>query len=244
MNLFITEISELGKGLHKDANGNSDAMAFAMLPEEVTVEAATVFQTFDIIDTGEVKIPRGEKLTGFSWKGTLPGEMLRYRSDIIKTHYWMPPEVMIGCWSMWRRNGTKLRLMLTGTVINHDVYLSDYTITNKGAGGNVDYEISFVAAKDLIVYTLDEEAARAEMSRPATEVPATYTVKDGDSLWSICEMYYGDGTRCMDLYYKNYEVIDEANKGEMSSWNEWSTDDSADPYDMYLIHTGTVLTML
>lgn len=246
MNIFITEIAELGKGLHAHNGMNSDALAFAMLPEEITVEASTVLQTYNVIDLGEIKVPRGEKLTGFSWNGILPGENLRYNKQLIKTHYWMPPANMQGCWSMWRSNGTKLRLMVTGTTINHDVYLADYTVKNKGAGGSLYYSISFIVAKDMMVYTVDEENRRSESTRPAQDVPATYTVKPGDSLWSICEQYYGDGARCMDLYYKNWEVIDNSHKGSGTerSWREWSTDESDDPYDMYLIHTGTVLTML
>lgn len=244
MNIFITEIAQLGKGLGVTQYGNQDALGFSMLPDEITVEASTTFQTYNVIDNGEIKIPRGEKLVGFSWSGMLPGESLRNYKHIVKPHYWIDPKAMQGIWSMWRANGTKLRLMVTETTINHDVYLSNYKITNRGAGGNLYYDIEFVVAKDMVVYTVDEDNQLTDLSRPAQAVPATYTVKDGDSLWSICEQYYGDGARCMDLYWKNSKIIDAANKGKIGTWSGWTTERSDDPFDMYLIHTGTVLTML
>lgn len=245
MNIYITQIDEIGRGLHKTEEGNSDMMAFAMLPEEVVVKASTTFQTYNIIDLGEIKVPRGEKLVGFSWSGILPGEMLRYQKSYVKQHYWMPPASMVGCWSMWRANGTKLRLMVTGTTINHNVYLSDYKVTNKGAGGSLYYDIEFVVAKDMIVYTVDEDNQRSDMMRPTRPVPVTYTVQPGDSLWTICEQFYGDGSKCMDLYFKNFELINNSNKlYGPTPWTQWSTGSSDDPYDMYLIHTGDVLTMI
>lgn len=244
MNIFITEIEQLGKGLGVTEHGNRDALGFAMLPEEITVEANSTFQTYNVIDKGEIKVPRGEKLVGFSLSGMLPGEGLKNNSHLVKSHYWIDPKAMQGRWSMWRRNGTKLRLMVTETTINHDVYLENYVVTNKGAGGTLYYDISFVVAKDMIVHTVDENNQLADLERPTQSIPATYTVKEGDCLWSICEQFYGDGARCMDLYWKNSKVIDLANKGNIGKWDGWTTENSDDPFDMYLIHTGTVLTMI
>ena len=46
---------------------------FPMMPNAVKTEAATRFMSYDIMKTGEVVIPLGEDLTGFSWSGLLPG---------------------------------------------------------------------------------------------------------------------------------------------------------------------------
>ena len=50
---------------------------FPMMPNAVKTEAATRFMSYDIMKTGEVVIPLGEDLTGFSWSGLLPGAARR-----------------------------------------------------------------------------------------------------------------------------------------------------------------------
>lgn len=44
-------------------------IALSMLPEKVKRKASTKFQSYDIINIGEVKLPRGTKLLTFSWDG-------------------------------------------------------------------------------------------------------------------------------------------------------------------------------
>lgn len=47
-------------------------IALAMLPEKVKHKGSAKFQSYDIINVGEVKLPRGTKLLSFSWSGTFP----------------------------------------------------------------------------------------------------------------------------------------------------------------------------
>lgn len=114
----------------------------------------------------------------------------------------------------------KLRLLVTGTTINHDVYLENYTVDNSRLD-TVEYSISFTHAKDIKVYTTAElniqETAqvpqttndRAASSEAASETPqkTTYTVKPGDSLWAISKKLLGSGARYSELYEANKSII-------------------------------------
>lgn len=60
-----------------------DYMAFPMLPEAIIVECGTRFQSYDIMNVGEIKIPLGEELTRFSWKCKIPGEKRQRKSNIL-----------------------------------------------------------------------------------------------------------------------------------------------------------------
>ena len=66
-------------------------IALSMLPEKVKRKASTKFQSYDIINIGEVKLPRGTKLLTFSWDGTFPGSG-RKSYGFIKSHFWMEPK--------------------------------------------------------------------------------------------------------------------------------------------------------
>ena len=92
-------------------------IALSMLPEKVKRKASTKFQSYDIINIGEVKLPRGTKLLTFSWDGTFPGSG-RKSYGFIKSHFWMEPKELEAIFDQWRTDGTILILMVTETFIN------------------------------------------------------------------------------------------------------------------------------
>ena len=61
---------------------NSDTgeeVNFCMPPEELRVKTSGLFRTFNVIESGEIKLPKGEQLKDISWHGLLPGAgMLMY----------------------------------------------------------------------------------------------------------------------------------------------------------------------
>jgi hypothetical protein len=118
-----------------------------MLPEKAKQKGDAAFQIYDIINVGEVRIPRGTNLLTFSWNGTLPGKSRR-NASYVKSQYWQSPEEIQNIWERWRKEGTKIRLMVTETPINHDVYLDGYTAEATGGNGDYEYTISFIEAKD------------------------------------------------------------------------------------------------
>lgn len=245
----------------------NDCIRFPMLPDRITVNTAASFYEYSIINTGEIQIPSGEKLTGFSWSGKLPGAA-RKNAPYIKE--WTDPHEMQSRWSFFRANKKKLRLLITETPINHDVYLSSYDVDYSGGYGDYDYTIEFIQAKDLKIYVsldaqLEDNSGDGEddttendgnrhtasasrkvflsspdgsrewensgyfPSRTSPPEPKTYTVAEGDSLWSIAEKLMGGGNKYFLLYKANKEVIDPPNQ-----------EAAADPYTIY---AGQVLTI-
>lgn len=196
-------------------------IALPLPPEAVKCKAETKFVSYNIIKTGEIKLPNGEKLVNFSWSGRLPGASMRHMR-MVSAADWRSPKEIQGYFSMWRNRGTKLRLLITGTTINHDVYLEKYTVDNKKLD-TVEYSISFAVAKDILVYTTTElnagnttqkettattnERAASEEAAASASTSQTCTVKSGDTLWAIAKKYLGDGSRYNEIYEANKAII-------------------------------------
>lgn len=189
---------------------NGPQILFPIPPERVAAETESRIITIETIELGEAGIPKGIRLSRVSWEGFLPGAARRNLS-IVKA--WRPPNEILHQLQLWRNAGTKLRLLVTRTPLNLNVYIERLEHRWGSGYGDMDYSISFVAARDLHVYTEAEWRQRgaakagATPARPRPPVPKTYTVRPGDNLWAIAKKILGDGAKWRDIYALNKSVI-------------------------------------
>ncbi len=226
------------------------SMRIPWIPESITFDSnGTRFAKYEILKVGEVYIPSGANIHSYAWKSLLPGE--GRRDDILQRGEWQDPLWYQQIWSAWRDYGTPLHLLVTGTPINHDVYLEDYSVDYKGAFGDYEYSISFVDARQISVNTTQPAAqtsgtsantenaaaaqeAQGQTTRSETESSQkTYTVTDSDTLWGIAQRFLGDGTQWDTIYNANREAIENAAKQHGRS----SSDQG------HWIYAGTKLTI-
>lgn len=193
MDLYLTE----------KATGTK--VALSLLPDEVKAKGTVSFTTYDFIVVGEVKTPSGNKAQTFSWTGTFPGSAMK-NMPFVKKQHWKAPKEMVAIFEKWRKNKTRLVLMLTETPLNCEVHLSSFEAKYNGGVGNIEYSVTFTEAGETTVTAVSVKTNTAKQSttnttnsRAASNKTAsatkTYTVKWGDCPWSIAVKYYGDGTK-------------------------------------------------
>lgn len=191
------------------------SIALSMLPEKIKVRSSANFQSYEIMDIGEVKFTSGEELQEVSWEGMFPKrEVLSL--PFVKRWHWISPEQMIAVIEDWRKDGTILTLMVTGTPINIDVLVKDFKVTHEKKNF-VDYDIEFIQYKELKVYTVSElnaiRKANKKYSRAISNVAYSrektiqYAVRKGDNLWVIAQRFLNNGNRYMEIFDMNRDVI-------------------------------------
>ncbi len=208
-----------------------DRMRFPMLPQTMSVQTGATFQSYAILTVGDVSLPSGEELTVFTWDGILPG---RARNGQPYVTEWRDPKELQGLWSVYRTKQKKLRLLITETPVNHDVYINTYSMEYKHGCGDYYYKINFIQAKDLKVQVSSTDTqAQKTTQRPSPPPAKTHTVVSGDTLWGIARKYYGKGSEYSKIYSANKDLIEKTAKkrGKKNSDNgHW-------------IFPGTVLTI-
>ncbi|MEG3071020.1 MAG: LysM peptidoglycan-binding domain-containing protein [Candidatus Syntrophopropionicum ammoniitolerans] len=164
--------------------------------------------SFDVINLGSISMSKGREPVRFSWKGNLPG-IGRKGASFVKN--WKPPLDLAKQLLSWSNTDTKVRLLVTNTAINHDVYIATFLPDWTGGHGDIEYSITLVEARELIITTQPQNQpqanAAAATSRPTPPTPKTYTVKSGDTLYGIAKQVLGDGGRWQEIYSANTGVI-------------------------------------
>jgi len=189
---------------------------FPVNPERITCHTGNRILTFDVITLGEISLPRGRVPIRFSFEGFFPGEA---RKDDPMVKSWRSPKELASLLSLWRNEGIKLRLLVTETPINHDVYFDgdgSFEYEFQGGHGDCWYSLRFVEAREMLLLTETEvrpastmvaSSSAAGSSRPAPPTPKTYTVKSGDTLYAIAKKTLGDGGRWREIYNNNVDTI-------------------------------------
>ncbi|KFN07256.1 MULTISPECIES: LysM peptidoglycan-binding domain-containing protein [Paenibacillus] len=189
---------ETGKRLH-----------FPMNPERITAATTARIQTFEAIELGEYALPRGSMLVRITFEGLLPGAT---RKDTSLVKSWRDPRIIAGELSGWRNAGTKLRLLVTETPFNHDVYIQTFEHTWAGGHGDMRYSLELVQARDILIRTEGQTKSKsmAKALSPSRSLPAsakTHTVVAGDTLWGIAKKHLRDGARYTEIYNLNKALI-------------------------------------
>lgn len=203
----------------RERNGNRE-IRVPLLPEEIECESGGITTIkYDIMNKGEVVVPTGTGLSSYSWSSEFPG---KYRTDkSMQRGTWKQPKHYHDILESWRKNGTPLKIMVTGYPINKDVILEDYSYKVAGAFGDLEYEVKFIEDRDITITSQKQAKAKTTKRSTKTKKTTTHTIKKGDTLWAISKKYLGAGSKWRTIYNANKAIIEKTAKkhGKKSSSN-------------------------
>ncbi len=199
-------------------------------PEKIQIGSKARFVSYDTIGLGGIKIHSGREPLEVSWSGMFPGEAKKNQPYVLA---WSSPESLISVLQKYRDSGTVITLSITGTNISGQFYIDSFKGKYSGGYGDFDYDIKLIEYREIKIYTT-KELKRTSSKKPACRKPSkptaptknkttTYTIKKGDTLWSIATRFLKKGSRYTEIYKLNKNALEKAAKkhGRKSSNNGW-----------------------
>lgn len=206
--------------------------ALPVAPEKIETKISNNNKTITLINDGEINIPKLPGLTEFSFGSLLP------RHEVPYAYYpggFKPPEHFLSCFEIFKVQGKvfDLRIVRLGPdnsslmkTKSITCTLEEYTITEDADKYGLDVYVDLKLKQykpfgTYIVKTKSDGTATASTTRDASthEIPATYTIKAGDSLFSIAKTQLGDESKRFFLFALNQKLLDETARkhGRVSS---------------------------
>ncbi|ENZ9552212.1 LysM peptidoglycan-binding domain-containing protein [Clostridioides difficile] len=222
-----------------------DGVQLPIPPAKLEIKVTNKNKTVDLINTGEVNILKKEGLSEISFEAEFTHNKLPfYRGAFRDVQFFLSKLELLktDCkpfqFIVSRELGNKV---LFNT--NMKVSLEEYNIVEDAENASdTKVAIKLKQYRDYSTKKLVPAAPKSDTGRPNVKIEPkrvdsvnapnakTYTVKAGDSLWSICQKQLGDGSLYKKVYELNKSMMDKANKGKKLS--------------KYTIYKGQVLRLV
>lgn len=194
------------------------AIRLPVIPSEFERVIDAGYDTNAIIGLGDVAVLTSNGLAQLSLSSFFPNNEYSFNeySNVPK------PYDIVKYFKEWKNKGTVVRVIFTGTDINQEMYITNFSYGERDGTGDVYYNMDLLEYRPIIVPTITENNSNntQNTNRPTdnnnnsnknntNNTQKTHKVKKGDCLWDIAQKYYGKGS----LYPK----IKEANKSKYPS---------------------------
>ncbi len=184
-------------------NNKSESFQLPIPPKEFDVKQGNMNQTVNVENIGEVNIIGKGKLAAITVSSFFPAQM--YPFCAYKD--FPSPYKCVEMIEKWRKDTNPVRLIITKTDINLKCCIESFTYGENDGSGDVYYTIELKEYRDLNTPTeSDSSQSSPDTSRKreqTKETPKYYVVKPGDTLWTISQRTYGDGSKWKSIADKN-----------------------------------------
>ena len=192
------------------------AIRLPVMPSEFERVIGANYETNNVIGLGDIATFSGNGLAQLSLSSFFPNQEYSFNeySNVPK------PYEFVKYFKEWKNKGTVVRVIMTGTDINQQMYITNFSYGEKDGTGDVYYTVDLVEYRPITVPVINETSSNTQNTSRQDEnndnsndannsTQKTHKVVKGDCLWDIAKKYLGKGS--------DYPKIKNANTSKYPS---------------------------
>lgn len=194
-------------------NNGAEILELPVLPDQLEISTGLSNSTLEVVSLGEIGVIGNRRLNTITISSFFPKNYASYCQYIDIPE----PSAAVETIEKWRDSKRPIRLSITGEALNISMacMIEDFSYREKGGQpGDIYYDLDlkeyrFIQAKVIkeSTGTAGQQLSVKSVRADDRQIPATYTVKEGDALYTIAKRFYNDGAKWRELYEKNKSTI-------------------------------------
>jgi nucleoid-associated protein YgaU len=177
------------KIIFKDTKKNTE-LILPVTPPSFEVSHGINIETVNINTLGDVALAGYGTLPTFKVNCMFPAREYPFNQPSAE----LDPYVYVNKFEAWCDSHTVLRFIVSETIVNAPVLISDISYGEKDGTGDVYATITMRKYRELSSVQTNNTGNSGRSIEKTTVATKNYTVKSGDTLGSICRKYYGDSS--------------------------------------------------
>lgn len=176
-------------------------LTMPVTPKSYPMAAGRAVERLDMAQTGQIALPGLKSLFSQRLEVMLPAQLYPFcTADAVAD-----PQYYLDLLTRWSENGEVCRYIVSGTGINAAVLLGSIEYGEQDGSNDVYAKIPLYEYRylDEVVVEETQNTSRSVEGSSQKTTADSYTVVSGDSLWSICRKFYGDGSLAYRLATAN-----------------------------------------
>jgi LysM repeat protein len=195
-------VSKITK-IYLSFNNMAEYIELPVNPEVLSIETASNHKSYNLMNVGEVSVLDYPMASIVVLESFFPAQNSYFSNGV--TVFYTPAECVDKI-KAWRDSLHPMRLTVSGGAKDLSLPCSierfDYW-ENWGENGDIYFRLELKEYKWYKLQTVASSSSGSSQNnnvRPSeNQTPKTYVVKSGDSLWKICQLYLGDGSKYKEI---------------------------------------------